>query len=67
MESVKEYNRRYYQENKEKWSTYFYCDCGAKYCYNTRSRHIKSKKHLLFLQEKKIKELEKEISSLKKT
>ena len=46
--------KEYYKQNstliKTKHSTVFKCDCGGKYTYAHKSRHIKSKKHLKFIE-----------------
>jgi len=61
----REYSKKYYEENKDKWTTYIVCDCGGKYCNNTRFNHMKSKKHILYLKDAKINMLEKQLAELK--
>ena len=50
----KEYKKAYYEANKEanrdKVNEKFDCECGGKYLYNHKARHIKTAKHLNFLQ-----------------
>ena len=45
----KEYNKQYIIENKDKFSEKFNCDCGVKYTHSHKSRHLKSKKHLKYM------------------
>lgn len=64
-ETKGEYDKKYYRANKEKWTTYFDCECGGRYCYNTKSHHFKSKKHILNGQLKNIHNVEMKIESVK--
>ena len=48
-EENKDKIKEYYEENKGKLRQKFNCDCGGKYTYEHKSRHIKSKKHQKFL------------------
>jgi hypothetical protein len=52
-EEIKEINKRYREEHeeeiKEKKSQKFDCECGGKYDYSHKNRHLKSKKHLKYL------------------
>ena len=42
---IKEYN----EKNKEKLTEKFDCECGGKYIFKNKSRHLKTKKHLDFM------------------
>lgn len=42
----KEYKKEYYEKNIEKFKEKFNCECGGKYTYSTKQRHLKSKKHI---------------------
>jgi len=48
--------KKYYQENKEmikaKGSVEFICECGSKINMRCKSGHLKSKKHIAFLESK---------------
>lgn len=58
--------KKYYETHKDLWNKKKICEvCGAKYSHSTKYRHFKSKKHMLIEQQNKIKELEKQISTLK--
>ena len=52
-EKISERQKEYYQENKEaiakKANEKFTCECGGKYTYSHKARHLKSKIHLEFL------------------
>ena len=55
-EYKKEYNREYYEKNKDKINTHYICDiCNGRYTHNNRIKHINTEKHqtelnnLLFL------------------
>lgn len=58
------YNKKYYEDNKEKHKKYYsekiLCEgCGARHTRSTKSNHLKSKKHaegMKYLQEMKKKE-----------
>jgi hypothetical protein len=49
----KEYNKQYYQKNKEQLRAQanekFDCQCGGKFVYGSKSTHLKTKKHQLYL------------------
>ena len=66
VDKIKDYHKEYNKENagriKIKYKEYrdknedkryekFTCPCGGKYCYSSRSRHLKTKKHLKYLEE----------------
>ena len=48
-----EYFATYREVNKERINKKalekFKCECGGKYCYITRCRHLRSKKHIKFI------------------
>ena len=48
-EHIKEYSLQYYQNNKEKLKTKCECICGSTYTLNHRSDHMKTKKHLSYI------------------
>ena len=52
-DKIAEYNTQYYQDNKEqlieKSKEKIECDCGGCYTNCHKSRHLKSKKHQLFI------------------
>jgi hypothetical protein len=52
---MKEYNKKYYLDNKEKKFTC--ADCGGKYGVFTKSHHEKTKKHIKKIAEKENKKL----------
>ena len=43
-------HQQYYQNNKEQFLQQFNCDCGGKYTYKKKSRHIKTQKHQKWLE-----------------
>ena len=51
-ETNKEYNDKYYLENKEKILTTTICECGGKYHGFNKMRHCRTKKHLVFMEKK---------------
>lgn len=48
-ETNKEYNDKYYIENKEKILKTNKCECGGSYHGLNKMRHFRTKKHLVFL------------------
>jgi hypothetical protein len=63
------YQKEYYQKNKNKWSEYKMCDiCGSNYCNNTKTNHLKSKKHKLAIvlmdKNKQLKDLENKLNNI---
>jgi hypothetical protein len=56
-ENNKEYNNEYYENNKERLSQKFDCECGGKYIRANKSNHIKTKLHIDFTQQQKDLEL----------
>ena len=53
-ERLKIYYKNYYEKNKEKRNEKIYCECGGKYTYKNKARHIKSPKHQSYLSSKVI-------------
>ena len=53
-EQINNWNKNYQKENKEqiiKWKKEMTeCECGGKYSNNHKSRHMKTKKHLKYIQ-----------------
>ena len=50
IENLKEYNKNYYEKNKEKYKEVTYCLCGGVFERNNKNRHInKTKKHAKWL------------------
>ena len=55
LEYNREYGRAYRSANKEKINEKFICDvCGGKTTRSNISKHLKTKKHLKFVQSKSI-------------
>lgn len=54
--SHEEVNQKYYMTNKETIKEYRHtkctCECGGKYTLNGKSHHLKTKKHLMYIQQK---------------
>jgi predicted GIY-YIG superfamily endonuclease len=48
----KEYKKKWKEDNKEKLNQKFDCECGGKYTNCHKSRHLKSKKHQNFINQK---------------
>jgi len=50
---IKNYNKNYYESNKlsrcQKINKKFNCVCGGKYTYINKSKHLKTKKHLKYI------------------
>ena len=46
---IKQKRNEYYHKNKERINEKFNCECGGKYQYNSKARHLKSKKHQAFV------------------
>ena len=60
-EHIKEYNKEYYENNKERIKEYretnkekltekFDCDCGGKYTKDGKAYHLKTNKHLKYVE-----------------
>ena len=56
-ETNKEYNDKYYSENKDKILQTTICQCGGKYHGLNKMRHFRTKKHLVFLEQNQVKNL----------
>lgn len=50
VEDRSQYNKNYYQQNKEYFTKKYICDCGGRYNMTSRSRHNKSKKHIKYIE-----------------
>lgn len=62
-----EYLKKYYKDHKAEWYVQQECDiCGAKYSRSTKSRHFKSKKHIIAQQNLQIKNLQEKIDNIEK-
>ena len=48
-QKTKEYNKKYTEINREKDKTKFTCVCGSITRLRDKSKHIKTKKHLIFI------------------
>ena len=56
-EMIKQRSKIYRQKNIEKLSTKYNCECGGKYTYETKRKHIKSTKHIEWQNEQKVGEV----------
>ena len=45
-EVMNENSKASYQANKEKYMEKYDCECGGRYCFKSKVRHLKSQKHL---------------------
>ena len=47
-------HKEYYQKNKDKLlkkaKTRYECECGSSYFYSTKRRHMKTKKHIKYIE-----------------
>ena len=67
-DSKKEYLKQYYKDHRAEWYVSQQCDvCGGKYNRSTRSRHIKSKKHVIADKDLQIKNLQNKIHTIEKS
>jgi|ETNvirnome_6_100_1030635.scaffolds.fasta_scaffold52591_1 hypothetical protein len=48
-ETLSAKQRQFYQDNKKELVQKHVCECGGKYTYKHKSRHLKTKKHLNYL------------------
>ena len=44
-----EWNKKYYEKNKERLTNKIVCECGGKYSTINKSSHMKTKRHKKFL------------------
>jgi len=49
-DKIKEYKKEYREQNRDKINEKFVCECGGKYTNKNKVDHLKSKKHLKFVQ-----------------
>ena len=42
-------NKKYREENRDTRNEKFNCECGGKFTYQNKARHLKSKKHIKFI------------------
>ena len=47
----KEIKKKYYEDNKERLNQKFICECGGKYSTANKYNHIKTKKHLRYIEQ----------------
>lgn len=52
--TYKDYNNNYYQQNKNKILQPIICECGGRHHKLNRTTHIKTKKHIKYLENKNI-------------
>lgn len=50
-EKIKANKRKHYRENREKLEAKHKCECGGKYIYYNKSKHLNTKKHLFYMVE----------------
>ena len=50
-DKIKVKNKDYYNNNKEIIRAKYECVCGGKYTYNNKSAHLKTKKHIQFIEQ----------------
>jgi hypothetical protein len=56
-EDMKEYNKKYYEKNKDKLHEKIMCECGEEYSKYKKSTHKKTQKHRNKMMEIEIKKL----------
>ena len=49
-ETINEKSKEYYEKNKEKLNEKFDCECGGKYIRSHKSSHMKTKKHINYIE-----------------
>lgn len=49
-EAILEYQKEYYEKNKEKINEKITCECGGRYSHQNKAKHLKTKKHLKFVE-----------------
>jgi hypothetical protein len=64
-DKIREYQKKYNQDNletiKERQNKKHNCECGGRFTHNQKLRHMKTKRHLAFLEQNKSSELIEEI------
>jgi len=48
-DKIANYNKQHYIENKEKFTEKHSCECGGKYTTENKTKHLKTKKHIDFI------------------
>lgn len=48
-EYLKNYNKKYYEENKTYWKIHIDCECGGKYTVANKAHHSSSKRHMAMI------------------
>ena len=56
-EMIKQRSKNYRQKNIEKLSTKYNCECGGKYTYESKSKHLKSTKHIEWYNEQNVEQV----------
>ena len=49
QDKMNEYKKKYLEENKDKLSEKTICECGGKFIHSHKSEHLKTKKHINYL------------------
>ena len=49
-EAILEYQKEYYEKNKEKINEKITCECNGRYTHQNKAKHLKTKKHLKFVE-----------------
>tara|TARA_B110000977_G_scaffold9098_1_gene12115 strand:- start:160 stop:618 length:459 start_codon:yes stop_codon:yes gene_type:complete len=52
-ENIALISKRYYETNRVKLNETIYCECGGKYSIKTKPRHLRTKKHLAYIDEER--------------
>jgi hypothetical protein len=55
-EQILEQQKQYYEDNKQKITQKYNCECGGHYIHCGEARHIKTKKHQKYINEKQLKD-----------
>jgi hypothetical protein len=50
-EQISEYKKQHYEQNKEQINQKINCECGGKYTFQNKSKHIKTQKHIKYFEE----------------
>ena len=53
-EIIKEKSKEWYEQNKEKINRKYICECGSECFFRSRNKHMKSKKHINFIENKNL-------------